>query len=164
MPRSMASVVKTLDYRELRSFNVVMASFNQKRAHRYIDYSPTFETGELVLAECRNSLEDRAARGKYRPMVVIRREDGHLRALGLTTNPAFRSGTPRVAIPNPANVGLYKPGYLWGDRLTLIYVGDVEKHLGMADRALVKAILSNVHLDEADKQALDEMKLLGEAA
>ena len=141
-----------------------MANCNQRSVRRFTDNTPTFEPGELVLADCRNSLENRAARGKYRPMVVIRREDGHLRALGLTTNPAFRSGIPRIAIPNPTSVGLFKPGYLWGDRLTRIYVGDVEKHLGTADRALVEAITVNVHLDEADMEALNGIKLLGEAA
>ena len=143
---------------------MTMTYFNQSKVRRFIDHTPTFEPGELVLADCRNSLENRAARGKYRPMVVIRREDGHLRALGLTTNPAFRSGVPRVAIPNPTSVGLYKPGYLWGDRLTCIYVGDVEKHLGIADRELVEAIFANVNLDEDDMEALNGIKLLGEAA
>jgi hypothetical protein len=141
-----------------------MTYINQKNVRRFIDHTPTFDPGELVLADCRNSLENRAARGKYRPMVVIRREDGHLRALGLTTNPAFRSGLPRIAIPNPTSVGLYKPGYLWGDHLTRIYVGDVEKHLGTADRALLEAILANVNLDEDDMEALNGIKLLGEAA
>lgn len=144
--------------------DMYMTYFNQKDVRHFIDNTPTFEPGELVLADCRNSLENRAARGKYRPMVVIRREDGHLRALGLTTNPAFRSGVPRIAIPNPTSVGLYKPGYLWGDRLTCIYVGDVEKHLGMADRALLEAIFASVNLDEDDMEALYRTKLLGEAA
>ncbi len=141
-----------------------MTYFNKKNVRRFIDHSPTFQPGELVLADCRNSLENRASKGKYRPMVVIRREDGHLRALGLTTNPAFRSGLPRIAIPNPTSVGLYKPGYLWGDRLTRIYVGDAEKHLGMADPALLEAIFANVNLDEDDMEALNGIKLLGEAA
>ena len=147
------------------TLDVGMAAIRvQRRAHHFTDRSPTLEPGEVVLADCRNSLEDRASRGKFRPMVVIRREDGHLRALGLTTNPAFLDGTPRVAIPNPTSVGLLKRGFLWGDRLTRIYVGDVEKHLGMADRALVEAIIGHVHLDEADRQALEGMKLFGEVA
>ena len=121
------------------------------------DWTAVHEPGEIVLADCRNSLEDRNSTGKLRPMVVIRREEGHVRAVGLTTNPAFRNGVPRVAIPNPQAVGLYKPGFLWGDRVTRVHVLDVEKHIGWADEALVDAILASVDLCEDDRIALGEV-------
>lgn len=61
--------------------------------------------------------------------------------MGLTTNPCFRGGSPRPTIPNPSRIGLSKPGYLWGDRLTRVSAIDIGDHIGYADPALVELII-----------------------
>ena len=131
-----------------------MTNYNRFQMKPYVDDAPVLQPGEVVLADCRNSLENRSSTGKLRPMFVIRRDAGHIRAVGLTTNPRFSSGTPRLAIPNPIAQGLRGPSYLWGEYVTLISVLDVEKHLGWADAALLAVISEAVNLSDNDRDIL----------
>lgn len=134
------------------------------RNHSFIDNPPVLKSGEVVLANCRNSLEDRRSTGKLRPMVITQREDGHVRTVGLTRKPTYRHGASRVAIPNPTELGLHGPGYLWGNRVTLISVLDVERHIGWADQAFVDVVHQNVDLSESDRASLGRPSPMGEVA
>jgi hypothetical protein len=107
------------------------------------------QPGELAWVSIFNSLENRAATGKFRPALLVARDGGTWATMGLTTNPTYRDGTPRIAIPNPTVVGLRGPGFLWGDRLTPVSPIDVGDHIGWADAALVEAVICLAALDGA---------------
>ena len=102
--------------------------------------------GEVVWVCILNALENRFAQGKWRPAVLIQRHHGHWLTMGLTTNPRYRDGAPRSPIPRPSNIGLRTPGYLWGDRLTTVSVGDVGDHIGWVDLALADLIITTARL------------------
>ena len=104
------------------------------------------ESGEVVWVSIFNSIENSAAKGKPRPAVLLYRRDGHWMTMGLTTNPRFRDGTPRVAIPAPERVGLKGTGYLWGDRATRVSALDIGDHIGWADAALAERIIAHAQL------------------
>lgn len=134
--------------------NVHMTYNKHFQMRPYVDRSPVLEPGEVVLANCLNSLENRAATGKLRPMLVVRRDAGHIRSVGLTRGSRFGSGIDRVAIPNPTAQGLSRPGYIWGDKVTMISVLDVEGHLGWADAEFLAVISQAVNLSTEDRAAL----------
>ena len=113
------------------------------------------EPGEVVWANCLNSLENRNARGKLRPMLIIRRVGGQFNTVGLTTNPRFRSGEARVVVPDPAGLGLRGAGYIWGRRVTSVSVLDVVNHAGWAHEPLLRAVLESVDLSFGDRAALE---------
>lgn len=121
---------------------------------RYDDGS--FRTGDIVVASVRNPFENPHSKGKNRPFVLVRRVDGHWCGMGLTSNPRYRTGAPRVAVPNPIAVGLRGPGFLWGDRLTGVSVFDIHGVFGVVDTALAEAVISLAHLGGADAAALRE--------
>lgn len=100
------------------------------------------EVGEIVWAGVRNPFENRRSQGKMRPVVLVERDGGHFRTMGLTTNETYRDGSPRTPIPDPAAVGLRGRGYLWGDRLTNVSAIDIGDHIGWVDAALAEAIVS----------------------
>jgi hypothetical protein len=95
------------------------------------------EPGELVWASIINGLENPTAAGKARPVILIESKGSAWRTMGLTTNPRYRDGSPRVAIPDPWAVGLRAPGWLWGDRLCWTAGIDIQNHIGWVDEALV---------------------------
>lgn len=113
-----------------------------------------WRSGEIVLIRLWNANEDRGARGKVRPAVLVGRDDGHWKTMGLTTNPAYAGGAERVAVPNPQRVGLSGPGYLWGNRLASIGPLDIERHLGWVDVELAEAVILLADLDDRDAAAL----------
>jgi hypothetical protein len=99
-----------------------------------------YDVGDVVWVQLLNGIENRNATGKPRPAVLV--EDvGHWRAMGLTTLPSYRDGSPRVAIPHPLAVGLRGPGYLWGSRLARISRIDVLDRVGSVDLPLADAIV-----------------------
>lgn len=106
--------------------------------------------GEVVLARVSNPLESPCAKGKVRPVVLVRRDGCRWWVMGLTTLQCYRSGQPRTPVPNPLSVGLTGRGYLWGDRLTGISVMDVDRHLGWVDAELAAAIIAQAALDAQD--------------
>lgn len=110
--------------------------------------------GEVVLATVSNPLENPQARGKLRPVVLVRRDGSRWHVMGLTTSATYQNGKGRTRIPNPRAVGLERPGYLWGDKLTAIYVLDLDRHLGWADIDLAVAIIVQAGLSSADRGAL----------
>ena len=113
-----------------------------------------FHVGDIVVAAVRNPFENPTSKGKNRPFVLVRRVDGHWRGMGLTTSSHYASGAPRLAIPDPAAAGLRRPGYLWGDRLTNVFVLDIHGAIGKVTPALAEAVISLAGLSGADAEAL----------
>ena len=110
--------------------------------------------GDIVIVNLLNALENPCSSGKRRPAVLIRRENGHWATMGLTTNPRYRDGAPRVGIPDPGVVGLRGPGWLWGSRLANISVLDIETRIGQVDEAMAEAIIALAQLDDDAAAAL----------
>jgi len=117
-------------------------------------FDGNYRTGDIVVAAVLNPIENPNSRGKSRPFVLVRRDGGHWAGMGLTTNPCYASGAPRVAIPSPAAVGLLRPGFLWGDRLTNVSVLDIGPVIGRVDPALADAVISLARLRGADAAVL----------
>jgi hypothetical protein len=115
--------------------------------------------GELVWASIINGLEDRAATGKFRPVVLLEARGSQWRTMGLTTNPSYRDGSARVPIPNPRAVGLTRPGWLWGDRLAWTSGIDIGDHIGWVDEALAARVIALAHLQgSAGERLLDQAR------
>lgn len=104
------------------------------------------EPGELVWAVHFNGLEDHGATGKPRPVVLVAREGGQWRIMGLTSKNRYQDGTPRVPVPNPRHVGLPGAGYLWGDHLHWISAIDLDAHIGWVDEALTETVIQQARL------------------
>lgn len=110
--------------------------------------------GEIVIARVRNPLEDPTAIGKCRPAVLISRDRSTWTAMGLTTQPCFKTtGAPRVPIRNWRDVGLTGPGYLWGRPVRICSL-DVERHVGWVDANLAASIIVTAGLDVTDAATL----------
>lgn len=88
--------------------------------------------------------------GKPRPAVLVRRDSTSWLVMGLTTNPIYQTGDPRVPVPNPTKVGVTQQGFLWGSRLTRVSTSDVHKRVGWADGPLVEAIIDLTGLGGED--------------
>ena len=115
-------------------------------------------SGELVWARIINGLEDPKAAGKSRPVILIEVRGSAWRTMGLTTNPRYRDGSPRVPIPDSRAVGLRLPGWLWGDRLCWVSGIDIEGHIGWVDESLSMAVAGLARLHGA---TLDELLAAG---
>ena len=122
------------------------------------------EPGEVVWANCWNSLENPRATGKFRPAVLLRRDLGHFRLIGLTTNPKFRDGKKRIEIPDPAALGLQRPGFIWSDSVTNISASDIGGHIGWVNQEFVELVLRWVRLSADDVRFLRWFDLAGRAA
>ena len=110
--------------------------------------------GELVWANIINGLENRTATGKARPVILIEPKGAAWKTMGLTTNPRYRDGSPRVAISDPGAVGLKAPGWLWGDRLCWSSRIDVQDHIGWIDEALAFDVIELADLGGTTAQML----------
>jgi hypothetical protein len=97
--------------------------------------------GELVWANIINGLENSRATGKARPVVLIEARGSAWKTMGLTTNPRYRDGSPRIAIPDPMAVGLKGQGWLWSDKLPWTAGIDIEDHIGWVDEGLAFEII-----------------------
>lgn len=106
---------------------------------QYLKSDP-WQIGMVVLAFVSNPLENPNCKGKLRPVVLVERVSGHWRVMGLTTNPRYRTGMARVAVPDPAHVGLRGPSYLWGRNLTSVCVLDLERPIDWCDPLLAEAV------------------------
>ena len=111
-------------------------------------------TGEVVIINLWNALENQSGAGKCRPAVLIRRDGGHWVTMGLTTNPQYFNRTPRVQVPNPVAIGLRGPGWLWSDRLASVSAIDVHNRIGQVDCSMAEAIIKLANLDGRDAAAL----------
>jgi hypothetical protein len=119
--------------------------------------SSDFYPGDIVLARVFNHNEDRNSRGKIRPVVLVIDERNRWLYAGLTTQARRKmDGCARVPVPNWRAVGLRGPGYLWGDRLHAAGAIDLERVIGQADEALVRAICATHHLSPEALDALTE--------
>ena len=103
--------------------------------------------GQIRWCNVRNPLENCQASGKWRPALLVSEELTKWRIMGFTTNSVYESGLPRVEIPNHRVVGLDKPGYLWGHKLTRIDTSDIGDFIGEADVELLKAVLAIARAD-----------------
>jgi hypothetical protein len=117
----------------------------------------SYRTGDVVLANLINGIENRRSVGKTRPVILIDEVNGHWNALGLTTKSHYLDGTTRVAIPTPVEIGLNGPGFFWGTRLTRISKIDVLQHLGQINAETTRAITRHTHL------SLKQVALLGKS-
>lgn len=115
-----------------------------------------YRSGDVVIINLLNAIENRQTTGKRRPAVLIRRENGHWKTMGLTTNPRYRDGGARVAIPDPRAVGLRRPGWLWGNRLSNVAALDVERCIGRVDEAMADSIIELAGLDDDAAAALQD--------
>ncbi len=97
--------------------------------------------GELRWMRVVNGLEDRRAVGKPRPGLVLVPLDGHIRAIGFTTQRTTVDDCVRAPIPNPIAVGLSKPGSVWSPAPVRVSILDVEDHIGWADSDLIELVL-----------------------
>jgi hypothetical protein len=97
--------------------------------------------GELVWARIINGLENPGATGKFRPVILIEARGSQWHTMGLTTNPCYRDGSPRVGIPDPEAVGLERPGWLWGERLAWSATLDITDHIGWVEEALALEVI-----------------------
>ncbi|MGI8632122.1 MAG: hypothetical protein ACR2NA_06175 [Solirubrobacterales bacterium] len=111
-------------------------------------------TGDVVLVDLLNALENQRATGKLRPAVLIRRDGGHWLVAGLTTNPRYSDGSPRVPVPDPAAIGLHREGWLWGPRPARIATLDVHTTIGRVDEVMAEAIIALSRLGADDAAAL----------
>ena len=101
----------------------------------------THRTGDVVLANHFNGIENRRSAGKVRPVVLIDEVDGHWNAMGLTSKSHYLNGTSRIAVPSPREIGLNGPGFFWGKRLTRISKIDVLQPLGHVNAETARAII-----------------------
>ena len=69
-----------------------------------------------------------------------------------------------MPIPNWSEVGLKKPGFIWGNTVYRISVHDLGNHIGWADGALIDTILGAVKLTEADRLTVGKIRPQGEVA
>lgn len=115
-----------------------------------------FRPGAVALARVLNTLENPPSRGKVRPVVLVLEEDGHWQVAGLTTNPRRRDGSARFSIPDWNAVGLCGPGYLWGNRLHTVSKLDLQRVVGHADEALVRAVCTSHWMTSEALEALAE--------
>lgn len=129
-----------------------MATFTGCSSVAYDDGN--HRSGDVVWASVRNPLQNSKSVGKFRPFLLVRRTDGHWAGMGLTTNPRFKNGDRRVAIPNPDAVGLLGPGFLWGDRLTDVSVLDLGAVIGRVDRTLSEIVIRAARLSGNEAAAL----------
>ena len=96
------------------------------------DHSPALEPGEVVWANVLNPFQNPACTSKPRPAILLRRQGNSWLIMGLTTNPAYADGQPRVPIDSPAALNLQGPTFLWG-RPTRICSIDILDHQGWID-------------------------------
>lgn len=131
-----------------------MASVRQRYpgggSRRPADLAP----GELVWARIINGLENPNATGKARPVILIEARGSAWRTMGLTTNPRYRDGSPRIPIPHSGAVGLKLPGWLWSERLCWLSGIDIESHIGWVDEALASVVVRLAVLSEPTTLAL----------
>jgi len=119
----------------------------------------SLERGELVWARIINGIENPLAMGKVRPVILVEAQGWQWKTMGLTTNPRYRDGSPRLAIPDHSVVGLRAPGWLWGTRLTWVSGIDIDDHIGWIDRPLALEVIALAHLGaETSLQLLDAAK------
>lgn len=97
--------------------------------------------GDIRWANVLNPLENVNSTGKSRPVLLVSSTSTHWRVMGFTTKSMYESTEPRVPIPDWSSIGLTRPGYLWGDRLTRITIDSVNEFIGTADTRLGEAVI-----------------------
>lgn len=123
----------------------------------------TYVAGDIVVASVLNPIENPLSRGKCRPFVLVCRVDGHWSGMGLTTNPRYTSGEQRASVPDYRAVGLDRPGFLWGDRLTNVSVLDIRSVIGRVDASLAEAVIALADLTGRDAVVLRAAGLLDDS-
>jgi hypothetical protein len=103
--------------------------------------------GQVRWTDIRNPLENATAVGKERPALLISGDDHRWRVMGLTRKSHYKNGLSRMPIPDYVAVGLQRPGYLWGARLTRVDPADIGDYIGTADTGLLRAVLDIARAD-----------------
>lgn len=98
------------------------------------------QVGEVVTASVMNPHENRASRGKPRPVIIVREVGGQFDVMGLTTNATYSTGIERTPVPDPGALGLGPPSFFWGNKLTRVSRMDIGDHIGWIDAASIEAI------------------------
>lgn len=119
--------------------------------------APAPAPGHLFLTNIMNPLENENAEGKLRPAVLVSRAGDSWRVMGLTTKPKYSTGEPRRPIPNFQAVGLWGPGFIWGNRLTRVSAESIRGYIGVADFRLVEEII-DIAKDDLSNSEIDDLR------
>lgn len=111
-----------------------------------LNNQPRHAPGMLVWVALYNCLENRAARGKFRPALLLERRGGQWQAVCFTTRRCYRTGDGRIELPQEAAqaAGLTTPSMLWSSRTYPVSVLDVGRPIGWANPELVAFVLDHV--------------------
>lgn len=113
--------------------------------------------GHLHLTNIMNPLENENAEGKLRPAVLVSKSGDSWRVMGLTSKSAYSTGQQRRPIPNHEAVGLWGPGYIWGNRLTRVSAESIQTFIGVADYRLVEEIIDIARNDMSSSE-IDDLR------
>lgn len=119
--------------------------------------APDPAPGHLFLTNIMNPLENENAEGKIRPAVLVSRTADTWRVMGLTTKSRYATGQPRRPVPNHEAVGLWGPGFIWGDRLTRVSADSIHGFIGLADYRLVEEIIDLAGNDMSNSE-IDDLR------
>lgn len=123
------------------------------------DDRPLHAPGEVVWCDLGNYLEGGSkAKGKMRPMVILRSMSCQHAAAGLTTrSKCVISGESRIMIPHCERLGLNgKPTFIWGPRIAYISRINVRSHAGWVTRDAV-FLLREAMPDAIDRQIFADL-------
>jgi len=110
--------------------------------------------GEIIWARVFHHVNNPADLGRIRPAILIEPEGSFWQAVSLTSNPRYRDGNPRLAVPDARAVGLRSPGWLWSRNLGLVSDLDIQEHIGWVDHGLAEAVIDLVGLEGASAHGL----------
>lgn len=107
----------------------------------------TIDAGQVRWVNVINGVEDRHARGKFRPALIVEVCAGHCVTVGFTTHRfTIDGGHERPAVPDHLALGLTEPSYLWSDRPVVVSRLDVGRLVGWAGDTLIELVLTAVTL------------------
>jgi hypothetical protein len=124
-----------------------------------VSQRPEHATGEIVILGHGNFLENREAKPKFRPgLILVPGGCCHV-AVPLTGKATFqRDGQARRLCPAGLDTGLCGPSYFWSPRANYISRLDVRHHIGWADLEMIDAVLNYMHLNSGALQAVMEYR------
>jgi len=111
-----------------------------------------YTPGQVVLLDIRNFRENRFAREKLRPGLLVR-PVGRSRwlALGLTSQPTFKSTRKqRVPVYASARNGLWGHCFLWSSTPVRVPLRALDQVIGTVDEHLAEVVARHVDLPELD--------------
>ncbi len=98
---------------------------------RNLSREAKLRTGEVIMANIVNGIENRRASGKFRPCVIVEVPPyGCLTVAGLTSRGITRKGERRVELSDNQEWWLHGRSFIFGWRLTRLSRIDVGDHIG----------------------------------